>query len=235
MGINYLTINGKSSLDFEAWITGAGTFNAPAREVETISIPGRNGDLHIDQGRYSNVIITYPAFIAQDFVKNFDALKAYLMSQLGYQELEDTYNPEYYRRARYSGTLEPEMSQLNRVGEFNITFDCDPRRFLKVGKYPITMTQNGYIRNFTQFDALPLIRCYGTGTIYINGISISIPTANGYTDIDCETEEAYKGSTSCNGNIVLNDDKFLKLEAGENRIAMTGLTSVEITPRWWTT
>lgn len=234
LAYEYLTYNGKSSRDFEVWISGNGTFDAPERDVESVSVPGRNGDLHIDNGRFKNIAITYPAFITKNFRHNFDAFKAYMLSQRGYKRLMDSYNPEYYRLAAYKNAISPDMAPLNRAGSFEIVFDCDPRRFLVAGEKSVRFTAAGSMRNPTLYDAKPLIRAYGTGYFIIAGIRITITSANSYTDIDCELQEAYKGSTSCNNNITLNNGEFPALKSGKNTISMSGISRLEITPRWWT-
>ena len=236
MGIafEYLTYNGKSSRDFNVCISGTGIYETPSREVESISIPGRNGDLHIEADKYSNVNITYPAYITKDFSSNYSAFKAYLLSQKGYKRLMDSYEPDYYRLAAYSNSLSPIMTPLNRGGKFDIVFDCDPRRFLVSGDKTKAFTSNGSLKNPTRFDSLPLIRAYGTGSFIVSGITVQITSANTYTDIDCELQEAYKGSTNCNGNITLTDGVFPSLAPGLNSISMSGITRLEIKSRWWT-
>lgn len=229
----YLIFDGKSSLDFDVHISGAGTFVSPERDVESISIPGRNGDLHIDNGRFKNVSVTYSAYITNNFKVNFEAFKAFLLSQHGYKRLQDTYHPDFYRLAEYHKPLSPKMAPLNVAGTFDITFDCDPRRFLVSGDDVIEVISTGSIINNTLYNAKPLIRAYGSGTITINGVRVVINSANVYTDIDCETQEAYKGSTSCNGNITLTDGVFPTLSPGLNSLAFTG-TKLEVTPKWWT-
>lgn len=230
----YLYFAGKSSEDFNCHISGSGTFNSPEKDVENVSVPGRNGDLHIDSGRFKNIEIIYPAFITKNFKDNYDALKAFLLSQSGYKRLQDSYHPDYYRRARFKGRIEPSMSTLNRAASFELGFDCDPRRFLVTGEIKNEIETPGVLFNRTRFEALPLIRAYGTGSFYINGIVIQITSADGYTDIDCELQEAFKGSVNCNGNIVLTDGKFPVLSPGLNNITYTGITKLEVTPRWWT-
>lgn len=230
----YLYFAGKSSEDFNCHISGSGTFLSPERDVKSVSVPGRNGDLHIDNGRYYNIDVIYPAFITKDFRKNFDALKAFLLSQRGYKRLEDSYHPEYFRRARFKGNIEPTMSTLNRAGSFELKFDCDPRRFLKEGEKVYEVDAMGGLLNRTEYASQPLIRVYGTGTFTINSTAVQITTADGYTDIDCELQEAFKGSTNCNANIVLTNGKFPELDPGQNLITYTGITKIEITPRWWT-
>lgn len=230
----YFTFNGKSCLDFEVVISGSGTFKSPERDVESIAIPGRNGNLHIDNGRFSNVEIAYPAFIVKAFRKNFDAFKSFMLSQRGYKQLEDSYHPEYYRLACFKGAIEPKMTPRNLEGSFDITFDCDPRRFLKSGQKTISANTTAIVKNPTLYNALPKIRAYGTGTLTINGISIVINTADVYTDIDCELQEAYKGDVSCNSNIVLTGGAFPHLSPGLNSLSYTGLTNFTLIPRYWT-
>lgn len=234
MGVvyQYFTFNGKSSRDFEVWISGSGTFNAPRRDVESIAVPGRNGNLHIDNGRFDNIEITYPAFIVKAFRQNFDAFKAYMNAQSGYKVLRDSYHPEYYRKARFAGELQPEMTTLNREGTFDIVFDCDPRRFMISGE-KLRQFTGETIMNPTLFPSKPLIRVYGTGTLRVNDISVVISNADEYTDINSEIEEAYKGSVNCNGNITLTDGEFPVLKSGSNSISYTG-NRIDIAPNWWT-
>lgn len=220
------------SSDFNTWIGGGGTYGISSRDITEITVPGRNGTLSIDNGRYANVDITYEAFIPENFAINFDNLKAFLMAQVGYKRLEDTYHPEHFRLARFKGNITPETTQKNRGGMFDIVFDCDPRRFSKQGEQIQSYTANGQIYNPTKFDAKPLIRAYGTGSLAINGYTITISTADGWTDIDLETMDAYKGSVNCNGNVTIPDDAHLS--HGLNSIAISGLSQIDITPRWWT-
>lgn len=234
MGVNYFRYAGKNSTDFGVWISGESTFSSPEKDIEAVAIPGRNGTLTIDNGRFYNVAVLYPAFIIDDFEKNFDAFKAFLASVKGYARLSDTYHPDYYRLARFNLPIEPEMTQDNRHGRFTVTFDCDPRRFLVSGDRVAAFTANGSLRNPTLYDAKPLIRAYGTGYFTISGIRVNITAANAYTDIDCELQEAYKGSTNCNGNIALINGEFPVLKSGANDIVKSGITRLEITPRWWT-
>lgn len=234
LAFEYLTFNGKSSRDFEVCISGSGVYNTPARDVEAISIPGRNGDLHIENERFENVSITYPAYITKNFAKNFDAFKAYLLSQRGYKKLMDSYAPDFYRLASYNNAIAPEMTPLNRCGGFDVVFDCDPRRFLVSGDKVTEFSANGNIKNPTLYNALPVIRAYGTGYFEISGVRVTITSASTYTDIDSELQEAYKDSTNCNGNITLDNGEFPKLIPGINQVTISGISRIELTPRWWT-
>lgn len=231
---HYITFAGKNSRDYGVWISGGGTFNAPARDIELISVPGRNGDLTLDNGRYENITVTYPAFISRRFAANVAGIREFLSAQVGYKRLEDTYHPDEFRLAMYSGGFEVETAPRNLAGTFELKFNCKPQRFLKVGEETVTFAGNGNIYNPTLYPAKPLIRAYGTGTFTINGITVQIKAANQYTDIDCELMDAFKGSTNCNSNIVLNaNGDFPVIAPGLNAVSKSGITSLQITPRWW--
>lgn len=232
--MNYLTFGKINTKNFNAFVSGESTFVTAERDIEVIPIPGRNGTLSVDNGRFHNVSIVYPCFIVDSFRANYDALRAAFLSESGYNKLIDTYDPDHYRRARCTAAIDPEMTQLNRHGKFDLAFDCDPRRFLVSGDKVVTFSANGSIKNPTLYNALPFIRAYGTGYFEISGVRMTITSANTYTDIDCELQEAYKGSTNCNGNITLNNGEFPKLIPGVNQVTISGLSRIELSPRWWT-
>ena len=55
MGVDYITFAGKSSKDFSAYIYDSVGQTLPEREYETVSIPGRSGELLISKDRMANV------------------------------------------------------------------------------------------------------------------------------------------------------------------------------------
>ena len=119
------------------WLSGSGTFSAPQRDVTMVSVPGRNGDLIIDNGKWNNITVTYPCFIRDNFDQNMAAFRSLMCSKLGYQKLEDSYHPDEYRLGAFSEGLFPTMRQRNKGGEFDVVFNCKPQRFLKSGETPI--------------------------------------------------------------------------------------------------
>lgn len=231
---NYISFAGVDSTEFNIGISGSGTFDAPERDIEQISVPGRNGDLLIDNKRFKNMPITYPAFISKNFQQNFDAFKAFMLKNVGYQRLEDTYHPNYFRMAEFRGPLNPDVKVLNIAGEFDLKFNCKPQLWLKSGEEPIELTESATINNPTLYESKPLIRVYGTGSISFGGETLTVTSADVYTDLDCEAMEAYKGVTNCNSNITLSGNEFPVLSSGENEIVISGFSQVIFTPRWWT-
>lgn len=137
-----LVFDGVDSRDYGIYITGEAVFNSPERDVEMIEIPGRNGAYALDKGRFSNIEVSYPAGIfgdtEADFRQGISAFRNALASRKGYKRLEDDYNPDEYRMAVYKSGLEVTPTAL-KAGEFAITFDCKPQRFLKSGETAVTI------------------------------------------------------------------------------------------------
>lgn len=237
MGVNayeYLIFDGKSTGEFGVWISGGGTFDAPARDVEMISVPGRDGDLFFDNGRFRNISVSYPAFISNRFQPRMDDFRAWLCSHVGYFRLEDTYHPDEFRRAMFKASLGVSTAPRNIAGRFTLSFDCKPQRWLKSGENGIEYSSSGKIYNPTEYGAKPLIRCIGTsGTVTINGTAVTVTGCTAYVDIDCEEMECFEGSTNRNGTTTLVNGAFPVLAPGENAVSFTGFTKVIVTPRWW--
>lgn len=233
---NHFVFDGKSSLEYGIGISGSGTYNKPARRIEKVTVPGRNGDLVLEDGSYENIDYTFPAYIVEELPLRIEALAAMLLSTKGYKRLEDTYHPGYYRMGVYKDGIDVTTGTLNEYGTFEITFDCKPQRFLHAGEIALVFLENGVISNPTLFESKPLIRVWGTGVLGIGSESIQITAADEYTDIDCDAEEAYKDSyvNNCNGNIRLSGLNFPTLGKGDTGISLDGITRVEIIPRWWT-
>lgn len=233
---NHLLIDGTDSRTFGVYISGSGTFNSPARALDMIQVPGRNGDLIGPSTRLQNGTLTYPAsFIFQNFDANLAAFRAFLLASATYRRIVDTYHPDEYRLGVFKGPLTVTPIKTLHAGQFDLSFDVMPQRFLISGETAVPLTASGTITNPTQFPAKPLLRVYGAGALGINSDTITISQADTYTDIDCELGMAYKGTVSKNAYVTLSGIDFPTLRAGSNSISLgTGITRVEITPRWFT-
>lgn len=232
MGINTLTFNNVNSKTYGVYISGTGVFNAPARDREYIQVPGRNGDIINDRGRYRNIEVTYPAFIVRNFANNIRGWCNKILEPIDYVRLEDTYHPDEFRLAVLSQEMQVDPVAWLAAGSFDLVFNCRPERFLKSGETATTFTASGSISNPTEMPAKPLIRVYGSGSFTVNGTTITVAShLFSYIDIDCDLQEAYCGTTNANQYIYASE--FPKLDSGANSVVLNGVTKVEITPRWW--
>ncbi len=179
MAVNTITFGNVNSADFGIYISGEGVFNAPVRDADMISIPGRNGSFLLDKGRFENIEVTYRAFNTEanmaTFIANVDAFRNAIVSQKGYQRLEDTFHTDEYRMASFIGGLEINPVLYNdHTSEFDITFNCKPQRFLKSGETQQTVVNGGNLLNPTLFESNPLVMVQGYGTLNIGDEEIRV-------------------------------------------------------------
>lgn len=232
---NYFIYDGIDSRSFDAYIFDAGTDGAPAREYEEVTIPNRNGTLFLSGSKFPNVMHSYNGIIINDFDDNLAGIRGLLTSRTGYRRLTDSLHPTEFYKAVYRADFEVETTPDRKKGKFLIEFERKPERYLRSGETVTTLTSSGTITNPTQFDAKPLLRVYGTGIVQIGDNAITINAADVYTDIDCDIMDAYKGAVSKNDYIEIQNIDFPVLHAGNNGITLgSGITRVEITPRWFT-
>lgn len=232
MGVNKLYINGTELPNI--YVDASLSYNKPERNVETFAIPGRNGALVIDNGTFNNVLINYPCAIKNGFKTAFSGLVNMLGALKGYQRIECSDDPAHYRMGRVIMPTAPNVMRLNREGRFDLAFDCKPQRFLLSGETTQNYTASGTITNPTNFDAWPLLRIYGNGTITVNGVGITLTNNSNYTDVDSDLQECYYGSTTRNNYVTFSGNDFPVLAPGINNIVFgSGITRCIITPHWW--
>lgn len=240
MGV--IVFNGISSRDVGIEVETFPTYDVPEREYEAIHVPGRNGDVVIDNGTYKNTQRSYYVSIATynlSYHQKMAGVAKWLHSSSGYARLEDSYEPDFYRQAYYNEQVNFE-NLFNEAGRATINFVCKPQKFLKSGEIPIEFTSAGSIQNGTINISLPKIEVITDNTqgeINISGIRVTV-AANAGTSIiiDSELQDAYNNqNVNKNLSITLNDGEFPVLKPGKNTISFSGgVQSLKITPRWWT-
>ena len=150
----FFTFAGRSSREFGILVDEAGSmWNSPERDNETVQVPGRNGDLIIDNGRWKNTPGQYACGIGVDFGINFEAFRAFYSSVTGYARLEDSWHPDEFRLAKTAGILEPSLFKNGIAGEFAVGFEAKPQRFLKEGEIPREITSPATLTNGTFYTA----------------------------------------------------------------------------------
>ena len=195
--LNKIVFAGIDSSDYGIYISGDGAFNAPVRRGELVSVPGRNGDIFFDEGTYENIEIEYPALCPgvteKQFKDRLTSFRSAIVSRQGYQRLEDTYHDDEFRLAIYKDGLEVEPKNVTRAGEFTLTFNCKPQRFLKSGEDMILITQSRTLTNPTKFESMPIIKVRGNGYVNFTGVetSYSFMVSDNDDQIIIETEDAF--------------------------------------------
>lgn len=237
----HLYVDNVDLTTYGVYISGGGTFSAPEKEYTWYGVPNRNGDVLGYNRRLLNIKVTYDCFICANFDTNISNLRNFLLSRDGLVRISDDYHSGEFRMGVYEGPFEPTITKKLDAGSFQLTFTCQPQRWLTSGETETTYTAGTTITNPTKFPAKPLLKLYGTGQLKIGNTTITISSTytEPYVIIDCENMTAYYGTT--------NEAKFVGFMDGvsdgadapvlgvgtTNITILSGITSYKITPRWW--
>ena len=231
--------NGRSSRSIGLEVETFPAYEMPKRSYEKVHVPGRNGDLIFDNGSWENAKRTYIVAIGSYEIPYYEfanKLSEWLHSTSTYARLEDSYEPDYYRLAAF--LEESSLTNIyNHGGEMSLEFDCKPQRFLKIGDDPVVVTKSGTkLQNPTQFESLPIIHVFGSGsgTITVGTTSITISSIGTEIVLDSEIQDAYLGTANRNSAITAKNG-FPSLDVGTTTITFNGgISRVEVIPKWFT-
>ena len=133
----------------------------PERQQSTQTVAGRSGDILFSTTSFKNYNQPYEVFLDSKEKGGLEAvfprLVDWLMGNEGYQRLEDSYFPEFYRLAYYSGGAE-FLTMFNEYGQGTLTFNCNPCKYFKTGEQEQEVEHNGKLYNPSSFPATPLIK-----------------------------------------------------------------------------
>ena len=230
---------GRYSDDLGIYVEEPPSYSWPEYPYTHKVIAGKNGDFLIDPKRYENVSKTYKisAYDGSDFYTVAKKVSSWLNRQSTekdkYFRLEDSYEPDVYRLAVYEESNELE-NILYRAGKAEITFNCKPQKFLLSGDRFILIDESGQtITNPTDHNALPIIKLYGYGSVFINGVEIEVIDNRNVVTFDAETFKAVDNEgINMNSCVFAYDTVFLK--PGVNVITFDDtIFGLTIQPRWW--
>lgn len=173
-----IIFGGVDSADFDLYIGGEGTFNAPKRAVDLVEVPGRNGAVAIDQGYFENIELSYTAINQEadldTFSQKLGEFRNAICSKRGYQRLTDTFHPNEYRMALFVDKMDIKPIDYATASKFEITFNCKPQRFLTSGEDPVSVSSGDSIVNPTLFEAQPILSLQGYGGLTIGNQPINV-------------------------------------------------------------
>ena len=236
--IPYIQFNNLKSTDFDLFVAEKGSYIGACRDIQKISIPGKNGDLIIDNGKYNNVKVSYKLSVINKTFTSFGELtrkiKAWLCKSTNYYVLTDSYEPEYFRYASFDGEINPQQEFL-QGGNISINFDCKPFKYSFQGQEIVQLNSPGTITNPEEFPSKPLIKIYGNGniTLNINNDSFNLKNINEFITLDFDLLMAYKNLENLNKNVSGTDMTSFDFKPGDNQISWNGsVAKIEIIPRW---
>ena len=238
---NILTVGSVSSADHGIIVLDVNDTDMPGRDYTVVSIPGRSRDLHYDNGRFNNIDRVYTCFVkdSDSFGTTRDTIAAFvgrIMRLKGYQRIECGLHTDFYLKGEFRGEMQPNFAKTKDAAVFQLTFDCDGRKYLISGEQEITLTTgNQTITNPGTQDSYPMFVLTGNGTIDLYGEhAITVSGNPGTLVIDCELMDAYEqmAHTNYNQYVTFSDYDLFTLPPGSNAIQVTGFTSRKLIPRW---
>lgn len=217
----------------------------PKRKYIIEAVPGRSDDIVIPEAddAFSNYDEKYIVFLdskAPGLPQAARGLAEWLLGNPGYQRLEDSYDPDFYRMAYYSGG-EEFLNVFNEYGRGQLTFTCAPKRFYKTGEKEIAVTNGTKIYGPSSFKCHPIYKITGSGNCTItitdktgSAKTFTINSVNGTVTIDSERHTALNASNVSVNRNVQSDYENLYLDQESSISWNSAVSSLIVIPRWWT-
>lgn len=247
MSYGFLNVGGVLSTDYNIFVLGVDDANIPVRDYSVYSIPGRSRDLHYDNGRFENIDRTYHLYArAIGSVSAEDAVMAFcaeLMQLKGYQRIGDSIHPDYFKLGEFRGGVGPQFYPREDGVRFDLTFDCDARKYLTSGEAETDITNTGSgtwasktLVNPGTLPASPLVifsdMTASNCAINYNSQYVMVNRYSGTIVFDCELGDAYDYTSHANLNSYIDRGSLLELQPGSNSISVKQGATVKIIPRW---
>lgn len=217
-------------------------------DYESISVPGRNGDLHRSNNRWFNRERKMVLYCPETAKTSLESFIAALLAEPMYSKISSSIWPAFFMYGTFKGGTEPRKSVAYEAGRVEIIFDCKPQKFLTSGEEEIVINsgeETRYLENPTGFVAKPFLTIQfpsGPSLVEIDFSSASINSvtllASRFTSVTLDTETMdFIGydNTNLNPDFSTNH-KDIYIPAGTSGVACpdTGTFTLRMKPRWWT-
>lgn len=224
----WFTFNGIDSREMGVIVTAMPETVRAERRVESITVAGRNGSLHTDEGVYESYDRTMECALIKR--AKLDEIAAWLV---GSGEMTFSTEPDKVYRVTIANKI--SIAQMMRVFQkFQVILDTQPFKYsVNAAGDALELTAPTTIRNSGTVYSEPLITVYGSGdiTLTVNGEDFPLYGVQESITIDSEMMEVFKGDTNQNGKYGGAD--FPRFEVGKNEIRWTGnVSKIKIQPRW---
>lgn len=229
---DWIEFNGVISSSLGVYMLEPPPITLAAERVQTVQVPGRDGDLEIPDNAYDP--ISLPVLLYCRDTTYLNDIAKWLRGR-GWLRLGNRPDEQYKARA----VLQTQFDRVERGREnrtFEVMFDCQPHRYIYPAAPDVVKTTSGVsITNPGNAPSEPRLKIEGTGDFWI-AIGTQLMTFEGVTDgviVDTELMDVF----DLTGAALLNDlatmDDFPTLAPGRNMITWEGaVTKVTITPRW---
>ena len=231
---NYFIFNGINSKDMGIRIEKHNNFSTPQRRVKSISVPGRTGNILIDDGSYENQIFEYELILECDSKKGTDITKkaneisAWLYGDYTYKDLKFSNSSKTYKAVVINKIDIKQM--FKKFAKALVAFEAYETTNILTEK-TLMFENEGIFLNRNNINHKPILKVYGQGdcSFSVNGEEVKIKGLEDYLVIDCYNMDCYKESDcgeiqNCNNKMYGN---FVQFNVGENNIT-TNNCKVEV-------
>ncbi len=224
----WFTFKGVDSREMGVIVTAMPETVRAERRIESITVAGRNGSLHTDEGVYESYDRTMECALKKR--ARLDEITAWLV---GSGEMTFSTEPDKVYRVTIANKI--SIAQMMRVFQkFQAVMDTQPFKYsVNAAGDALELTAPTTIRNSGTVYSEPIITVFGSGdvTLTINGADFPLYGVEESITIDSEMMEVFKGDTNQNGKY--GGAKFPRFEVGKNEISWTGnVSKIKIQPRW---
>jgi len=216
----YFIYNGISSKDMGVILKGLPPITKPKRKIEAVVVPGRNGNLYIDEGCYEPIGITLECALKRNTDPRTITKWLQEFGTITFSDELDKF---------YKATIVNSIP-LSRVFKVYREF------IIQLELQPIALSNQEYIYECSDneihtleiecsAEMNPYIKITGSGEIQltINNKICNVNIDEEYIEIDSELQNAYKDTESKNNKM---NGEFPILIPGENTIQLIGAATL---------
>lgn len=229
------TFNGVSSTTHGLRVTSDYVINSTGNDVETVAVPGRDGDLLISRNRLKSVTIELPCTVLSN--RKLTDAGSEISNWLnvdGYKDFTLSWDPDFIYRSAFIETFEI-ASLMRQFGKVKLNFLTYPVKFYKQGRTTQTLSNGATVNGIGNVNAKPIITLVGSGdcTLTINGRKTKLRAVQNTITLDMQANQVYSGNLPAWDKVVRAPQfQMPYLDAGRNLISWDGNFTASMIPNW---
>lgn len=229
------TFNGVSSTTHGLRVTSDYVINSTGNDVETVAVPGRDGDLLISRNRLKSVTLELPCTVLSN--RKLTEAGSEISNWLnvdGYKDLTLSWDPDFIYRSAFIETFEI-AGLMRQFGKVKLNFLTYPVKFYKQGRTTQTLSNGATVNGIGNVNAKPIITLVGSGdcTLTINGRKTKLRAVQNMITLDMQARQVFSGNLPAWDKVVRAPQYQMPyLDAGRNLISWDGDFTVKMAPYW---
>ena len=203
--------------------------------METVAVPGRDGDLLISKNRLKSVTIELPCTVLSS--RKLTDAESEISNWLnvdGYKDLTLSWDQDFIYRSAFIETFEVS-SLMRQFGKVKLNFLTYPVKFYKQGRTAQTLSNGATVNGIGNVIAKPIITLVGSGdcTLTINGRKTKLKAVQNRITLDMQANQVYSGNLQAWDKVVRSPQfQMPYLDYGRNLISWDGNFTVSMIPNW---